>query len=205
MSIHEDQSPLISLKDTGFRLIFEPSMMAGYEYRVRESVCEKVGRISQQLEKQDKVLIIRSVWRSFEHQRILWDNKVAVMRNDHPLRHEDEIQKLVSRFVAPPRKSMHATGGAVDALIYDTKADRVLDFGNNEGLKLELNETCYPLHPGISAEARQNRELLMHLFEEEEFVVDCTEYWHFDYGNACWAAGSGAKFARFGVIEEHTV
>ena len=205
MSIHEDQSPLISLKDTGFRLMFEPSMMAGYEYMVRESVCEKIGRISQQLEKQGKVLIIRSVWRSFEHQRLLWDKKAAVMRTDYQLRNEDEVRKLVSRFIAPPKESMHATGGAVDALIYDTKADRVLDFGNNIGLKLELNETCYPLHPGISAEARQNRQLLMQLFEEEGFVVDCMEYWHFDYGNVCWAAGNGAKFARFGVIEELTV
>jgi D-alanyl-D-alanine dipeptidase len=205
MSIHEDQSPLISLKDTEFRLMFEPSMMDGYEYRVREAVCEKIARISQKLEKQEKVLVIRSVWRSFEHQRLLWDKKVAVMRTDYPLLNEDQVRKLVSRFVAPPKESMHATGGAVDALIYDTKADRVLDFGNNEGLKLELNETCYPHHPGISAEARQNRQLLMHLFEEEEFVVDCMEYWHFDYGNVSWAADSGARFARFGVIEEHTV
>jgi D-alanyl-D-alanine dipeptidase len=205
MSIQEDQSPLISLKDTELRLMFEPSMMDGYEYRVREAVCEKIARISQKLEKQEKVLVIRSVWRSFEHQRLLWDNKAAVMRTDYQLRDEDEVKKLVSRFVAPPRESMHATGGAVDALIYDTKALRFLDFGNNEGLKLELNETCYPLHPDISAEARHNRKLLMDLFEEEEFVVDCMEYWHFDYGNVVWAAGSGADFAQFGVIEELTV
>ena len=114
---------------------------------------------------------------------------------------ENEIHELVSRFIALPEESMHATGGAVDALIYDTKEDRVLDFGNNEGLKLELNQTCYPHHPGISAEARQNRDLLMRVFEEEEFVVDCLEYWHFDYGNVRWAAGRGTKVAHFGIIE----
>jgi len=200
VSIHEDQSPLIPLKDAGYHLMFESSMMRDYDYRVREAVCAKIGRISQRLEKQDRVLIIRSVWRSFEHQSRLWEKKAAMMRRDYPGRHEDEIHELMSRFIARPKESMHATGGAVDALIHDTKTGRVLDFGNNEGLKLELNQTCYPHHPGISAEARQNRDLLMRLFEEEDFVVDCLEYWHFDYGNVRWAAGRGTKVAHFGVI-----
>lgn len=200
--VEEDRSPLISLKETGFPLMFEPSMLEGYEYRVREAICPKIERIGRRLEKQGRVLIIRSVWRSFAHQRLLWKKKEAVMRMDYPGRHDDEIRVLVSRFVAPPKESMHATGGAVDALIYDRKADRVLDFGNNEGVKLELNETCYPLHPGISAEARQNRQLLMDLFDEEGFVVDCLEYWHFDFENISWAAGTGAKVARFGVTGE---
>ena len=171
-SIREDQSPLVSLKESGFNLMFEPSMMDGYEYRVREAVHEKIGRISQSLAEQDRVLIIRSAWRSFEHQRRLWEKKFAVMRQEHPHKPADEVKEIVSHFIAPPSKSMHATGGAVDALIYDVKNDCVMDFGNNEGLKLELDETCYPYHPDISPEARQNRQLLIRLFEEEDFVVD---------------------------------
>ena len=128
---------------------------------MREAVYEKIGRISQRLEEQDKVLIIRSVWRSFEHQRRLWEEKLAVMQQKYPHKHLDDIKEIVSHFIAPPKKSMHATGGAVDALIYDVKNDRVMDFGNNEGLKLELDETCYPYHPDISPEAKQNRQLLI--------------------------------------------
>ena len=201
-SIREDQSPLVSLKESGFNRMFEPSMMDGYEYRVREAVHEKIGRIGQCLEEQDKVLIIRSAWRSFEHQRRLWEKKFAVMQQKYPHRPADEVKEIVSHFIAPPSKSMHATGGAVDALIYDVKNDCVMDFGNNEGLKLELDETCYPYHPDISSEAKQNRQLLIHLFEEEDFVVDILEYWHFDYGNAGWATEKGKEYARYGVIEE---
>ena len=200
--IREDQSPLVSLKESGFNLMFEPSMMDGYEYRVREAVHEKIGRIGQSLEEQDKVLIIRSAWRSFEHQRRLWEKKFAVMQQKHPDRTADEVKEIVSHFIAPPSKSMHATGGAVDALIFDVESDRVMDFGNNEGLTLELDETCYPYHPGISPEAQQNRQLLIHLFEEEEFVVDILEYWHFDYGNASWATEKGKEYARYGVVGE---
>jgi D-alanyl-D-alanine dipeptidase len=202
MSIRDDQSPLVALKDAGFRLMYEPSMMKDYDYRVRESVCEKIGRISRRLDEQGRTLIIRSAWRSFEHQRRLWNEKVAEMRREHPDRSEDEINVTVSHFIAPPQKSMHATGGAVDALIFDARTDQVLDFGNNEGLHLELDETCYPLHPGISDTARENRELLMGLFEEEDFVVDLLEYWHFDYGNASWATRKGKEVAHYGIIED---
>ena len=201
-SIQEDQSPLVSLKDSDFNLMFEPSFMEGYDYRVREAIFEKIGRVSRRLEAQDKLLIIRSVWRSFEHQRRLWENKFAVMQKKFPNRSVDEIKVIVSHFIAPPSKSMHATGGAVDALIYDVKNDCVMDFGNNKGLKLELDETCYPHHPDISPVAQQNRKLLMDLFEEEDFVVDILEYWHFDYGNAGWAAEKGKEYARYGIIEE---
>jgi D-alanyl-D-alanine dipeptidase len=202
VNVQDDQSSLVALKDAGFRLMFEPSMMTDYDYRVREAVCEKIGRISNRLEEQDRVLVIRSVWRSFEHQRRLWNGKAAVMRLEHPERSEDEIDVIVSRFIAPPRESMHATGGAVDALIYDAKTGQVLDFGNNDGLHLELDETCYPLHPGISDTAKENRQLLMGLFEDEDFVVDCLEYWHFDYGNVSWAAGKDKKVAQYDVITD---
>jgi len=75
-----------------------------------------------------------------------------------------------------------------------------MDFGNNEGLKLELDETCYPYHPDISSTAKRNRQFLIHLFEEEDFVVDYLEYWHFDYGNASWATKKGEECARYGFI-----
>ena len=200
--IQEDHSPLISLKDLGFKLMFEPSMKKGYKYRAREAVCEKIGRISRRLAEQDKVLIIRSVWRSFAHQAQLWEAKVAVMREQFPDKDPHDIEETVSHFVAPPKKSMHATGGAVDALIYDSQTDRVLDFGNNEGLTLELDETCCPYHPDVPPTAKRNRQLLIQLFEAEDFVVDLREYWHFDYGNVSWAASKGLECARYDVVEE---
>ena len=200
--IQEDQSALVSLKDSGFNLMFEPSIKEDCDYRVREAVYGKIGRISQRLAEQGDKLIIRSVWRSFGHQRLLWEEKYAIMQQKYPHKHADEVNEIVSRFIAPPTKSMHATGGSVDALIFDVKNDRVRDFGNNVGLKLELDETCYPHHPDLSPVAQQNRKVLMDLFEDEDFVVDILEYWHFDYGNASWATEKGKEYARYGVIEE---
>ncbi|MGB2927587.1 MAG: alanine racemase [Desulfobacterales bacterium] len=201
ISIKEDHSPLISLNESGFNLIFESSIKKDYKFMVREAVFDKIGRISKRLDKEDKTLIIRSAWRSFEHQRLLWEERVDSLQKEYPKKQIEEIEELVSYFIAQPSKSMHSTGGAVDALIYDLKNDCVMRFGTNDGLIINLNDKCYPYHPYITPEAKNNRKLLIGLFEEEDFVVDIKEYWHFDYGNVSWAIEKGKEHAIYGIIE----
>ncbi len=198
--IRENNERLVSLLDSGFNLIFEPSVMKDYKYLIRKALVERIGRISQSLDKQGKALIIRSAWRSFEHQQILWNNKVQFLQMEHPGKTLEEIHELVAYFIAPEQKSTHATGGAVDALIYDLKTESVLDFGTNKGYDIDLTERCYPHHPDISAKARENRRLLMGLFEKEDFMCDLKEYWHFDYGNVGWAIEKGRLHAIYGVV-----
>jgi predicted amino acid racemase/D-alanyl-D-alanine dipeptidase len=200
VEIQENNSRLISLKESEFNLMFEPSIMEGHKYMVREDVYDKIGRISRVLDKKDKKLIIRSAWRSFDHQRLLWEDKVKALSKESPDKQIEEIEELVSYFIAPTMKSMHSTGGAVDALIFDLKENCIMDFGTNDGLVINLNDKCYPYHPYISTKAKRNRKLLIDLFEDEEFVVDIKEYWHFDYGNTCWALEHGENHAIYDVI-----
>lgn len=198
--IHENHSPLMSLMDTDFNLIFEPSISIDYMYLVREDLLEKIGRISKKLDTQNKTLIIRSAWRSFEHQKLLWDEKFEFFQKQHPGKPLIQAKEIVSYFIAPPTKSMHATGGALDALIYDNTKGCVMDFGTNQGLEINLSEKCYPYYPDISEEAKKNRSLLIGLFENEGFVCDLKEYWHFDYGNVIWAVETGKRYAFYGTI-----
>ena len=200
VAIRDDGSKLISLLESGFDLIFEPSIMKDYKFLVRAAVHDKIGRISRLLSDMDKRLIIRSARRSFDHQQLLWDRNLEVARKSNPEKSADEIERITLEFTASREKSMHATGGAVDALIYDSEHDCVLDFGTNSGFKIELNRKCYPLHPGISSEAKKNRKLLMDLFEDEDFECDLTEYWHFDYGNVVWALEKGRASSKYGVV-----
>ncbi|MCX2678907.1 D-alanyl-D-alanine carboxypeptidase family protein [Galbibacter sp. EGI 63066] len=198
--IRENHEPLVSLMDSNFNLIFEPSISKDYNYLIREDILAKIGRISKELYNQNKILIIRSAWRSFEHQKLLWDSKFAYYLKKHPEKSDVEIKERISYFIAPPTKSMHATGGAIDALIYDIKGNCVMDFGTNDGLEIDLSKKCYPYYPEISAEAKKNRALLIGLFEGEDFVCDLKEYWHFDYGNAIWAIEKEKEYAIYGPI-----
>ena len=201
ITIKDDHTPLLNLNESGFNLMFEPSIQKDYQFMVRSSVYDKIGRISKRLDMEDKTLWLRSAWRSFDHQRRLWEERVASLQKEYPKKELEEIEELVSYFIAPPSKSMHATGGAVDALIFDLKNNRILPFGTNDGFKINLNDKCYPYHPYITPEAKNNRKLLIGLFEAEDFVVDLKEYWHFDFGNISWAIDKGKDQAIYGVIE----
>ena len=200
--ISDDGSPLISLMHSDFELVFEPSIMKDYRYLVRAAVYEKIGTISRQLSDMGKNLIIRSVWRSFDHQQLLWDRNLEVARNQNPGKSAAEIEQITLEFTAQRESSMHSTGGAVDALIWDSENDCVMEFGTNNGFKMDLNTKCYPLHPDISSEAKKNRKTLMDLFEKEDFVCDMTEYWHFDYGNVIWAIEKGKERSIYDVVAD---
>jgi len=199
--IREKGSPLVSLKKSNQEFVFEPSINLNYSYLVRLEVFQKLENISKKLKTQDKVLVIKSVWRSVKHQKILWSNKIKELRKKHPGRHLEDIEKMASIFVASPKESMHLTGGSVDALIYDLKKEKIIDFGTNKGYKIILNKKCYPFHPGITLEEKKNRKLLISLFESEDFVCDLTEYWHFNYGNTAWALEKNKKCAIYGPVE----
>lgn len=199
--VKDSGSPLVSLKKTGLDLIYEPSVYKGYRYMVREELVEKITRISQALNLQNRSLVIRSAWRSFAHQKMLWDATVKLMKRRHPQKKLAKIHEIVANYVLPEKKSTHSTGGAIDALIYDKKSDRILDFGTNEGYDIRLGRKCYPHHPEISAEAKENRGMLIGLFEDENFVCDMKEYWHFDYGNIGWAIKKGKDHAFYGILE----
>ncbi|XLS30827.1 D-alanyl-D-alanine carboxypeptidase family protein [Flavobacteriaceae bacterium M23B6Z8] len=198
ISIQDNHSPLVSLMDTGFNLIFEPSILEDYQFLVRKKIIKKISSISKKLEKQDKILIVRSAWRSFEHQKLLWDSKFAQYQQQNPDKSNHEINEIINYFIAPPGKSMHHTGGSVDALIYDKREQRVMDFGTNNGLEIDLSKKCYPYHPDISDVAKKNRSLLINLFEDHDFTCDLKEYWHFDYGNVTWAIKQERQYAIYG-------
>lgn len=200
--IVDDGSRLLSLRDVGFKLIYEPSIMKNHKYLIREALIERIQRISEKLSNKNKTLVIRSAWRSFAHQRLLWERNWKAMKKKFPEKSDDEVSETTSYFIAPPTKSTHTTGGALDALIYDEKTSKILDFGSNDGLKIQLDKKCYPHHPDISAVAKENRKLLLGLFHEEDFVCDLKEFWHFDYGNIGWAIEKGHDFAFYGIIEK---
>lgn len=200
--IKENGSPLVSLKETGLDLIYEASIMKGYRYLVREELVKKIERISNSLTKKNKTLVIRSAWRSFRHQRLLWERNVSSTQKKFPSKTAAEINEIVSYYIAPEKKSTHSTGGALDALIYDRKSGQILDFGTNDGYIIELSKKCYPFHPEISQPAKENRKLLIDLFESEDFVCDMKEYWHFDYGNIGWAIEKGKDHTIFGILEK---
>lgn len=82
-------------------------------------------------------------------------------------------------FVANPKNgSKHNRGCAVDLTIYDLKTGQPLPMPSDYD---EFTERANPDYTGGSEEERRNRNLLRTLMEEEGFIVNANEWWHFDF------------------------
>jgi D-alanyl-D-alanine dipeptidase len=184
-------SPMVSLKDTNFNLLFEPFINKNYAYLVRKELVNKIERICKKLEDEGKQLIILSAWVSTNQQKKRWHIEFDYIEYKFRNKSFHEIIETVSKFFTLHGKSNYSSGGSVAALIYDSKEKTVLDFGSNTGGKIDLSEKCYPNHPGISIKAKENRELLLGLFLNEGFVSSINKFWLFHYGNKNWAVGKG--------------
>ena len=200
--IEDDESPLLSLQDAGLNLLYEPSFVKNYQYLIREAIIPKIKRISEKLTEQNMTLAVRSAWRSFDHQSKVWEIHYQKAQKKNPSFTEEQLFNNVNNFVAPAHLSTHSTGGAIDALIFDNKTQKMLDFGTNKNWNIRLSRRCYPYNPKISDVAKQNRKLLLDLFHSEGFICDYKEFWHFDYGNSSWALQKNQEVAFYGSVGE---
>lgn len=200
MRVKDDNSPLIPLTEAGNSFLFETSRFEGDQHMIRKEVAEKLARINDSLKIEKKALYIKSLWHSPLHQAEISVQKFEFLRKLHPAKTVAQINAIISYFVPSEYQSMHGTGGAVEALIFDLETEQILDFGSNFGDQIDLDVKCYPHYPDLSDVARKNRKLLIEIFEREGFVVNPIQFYHFNYGNVAWASGKNLDHAIYGPI-----
>ena len=82
-------------------------------------------------------------------------------------------------FVSDPSEgSRHNRGCAVDLSLYELTTEKPVEM---VGVFDEMSERSYPGYPGGTSLERWHRELLRRAMEDEGFLVDSFEWWHFDY------------------------
>ena len=74
--------------------------------------------------------------------------------------------------------SKHNRGCAIDLSIYDLKTGKPVEMPSDYD---EFTERASPDYAGGTPEQRANRDLLRRLMEDEGFIVNDNEWWHFDY------------------------
>ena len=130
---------------------------------LQRPAAEAVARASQTLHAMGYGLIIHDGYRPWYVTRIFWDAT-------------PDKQKI---FVADPKEgSKHNRGCAVDLSLYDLKtgAEVVMPSGYDE-----MTERAYADYTGGTKEERERRSLLRKAMTEQGFLVNPTEWWHFDY------------------------
>lgn len=168
---------------------------------VRESVYNKIEKIGKKLKEQGIGLHISDGWRSSEKQQEYWNEEIERTKKEHPeITDAEKIAEIASRFVGNPKNAIgHLTGGSVDISLYHLETGELLDMGSNEDDSCEKSYTDYPF---LHSEIKENRELLKTAFEEENFINIQTEWRHYSYGNAEWAAYKDMPYAFYVTIRD---
>ena len=130
---------------------------------LQRPAAEAVARASAKLRPLGYGLVVHDGYRPWYVTRMFWDATPAHQK----------------QFVADPKEgSKHNRGCAVDLSLYDLKtgAEVVMPSGYDE-----MTNRAYAHYPGGTDEERERRSLLRKAMVAEGFLVNPTEWWHFDY------------------------
>jgi D-alanyl-D-alanine dipeptidase len=120
-------------------------------------------RAEHEVEASGYGLIIHDGYRPWYVTKIFWDATPGE-------------QKI---FVANPAEgSKHNRGCAVDLSLYDLKTGKEVEMPSGYD---EMTARAYADYSGGTPDERARRALLRRAMERQGFVVNPTEWWHFDY------------------------
>lgn len=205
--IIENHEPLIDLREQT-EIAFGPSPEipnnVDYFY-MRRTVYEKLMQ-AQSLLPKGLHFCLYEAYRSLELQKMLFDNRYAIIKNEHPHwnAHQLFIEtiKMVSPIInedgsknIPP----HSTGGAVDVYLIDDDG-QYIEMGIHpkdwmQDIDGVISETA---STRISIEAKRNRKIMSDVLLEVGFVNYPTEFWHWSYGDRYWAYHVNQAHAIYG-------
>jgi zinc D-Ala-D-Ala dipeptidase len=130
---------------------------------LQRPAAEALVRAHRELKAQGYGLIIHDGYRPWYVTKIFWD----ATPNDKKI------------FVANPAEgSRHNRGCAVDLSLYDLQTGKEVKMPSGYD---EMTERAYADYTGGTAEERARRAILKQAMEKQGFVVNPTEWWHFDY------------------------
>lgn len=169
---------------------------------LRRTVAQRLVRAAELLP-EGVYLLVLDCWRPIavqaELQRIIGCD-LARKRGLSGKDLERELANYVARPSADPaRPSPHLSGGSVDLTLCNAEGTR-LDMGGDFDAPDDISSTR--ALEGVDCIARRNRRLLYHVMLNSGFTNLPTEWWHFDYGNQCWAFFSGESRALYSLAPE---
>ncbi len=170
-------------------------------FYLRETVALMLSEAASFLPKNYSFLLL-SAYRTTEEQKEAYSRITEILEKRHPEWPYHILRRETNKYVHPPDAKTppgHCTGGAVDLTIC-TSAGRPIDmtspykWPSPEALKVA--DTYSRL---ISGEARKNRQILIKAMTKAGFTNYPGEWWHWSYGDSCWAYRLGKKVAVYGM------
>lgn len=175
----------------------------GNKIAVRKTVYNKLINVAKKMQKKYPryKLIVAFGFRDIAIQKKFFNEILEKVKD----KFEDEMEmyEYIHEKIAVPEVSGHPTGGAVDVAIYDSKKNKMLNYGCDI-LDYSTNR-CYFVSNEITESEMENRKMLREIMLEEEFAPYDGEWWHFSYGDKEWAFYYNKEKALYNQVEANRV
>lgn len=145
-------------------------------------------------------LMVYEAYRPLKRQIELWNMVTKIFTEKFPNASETELYNMCETYVSNPYNGIgsgHQAACAVDVALCD-----------KDGNPLDMGTKCQEIHPdtptmspGVSPEARRNRDTLLKAMEGTGFLNYPEEWWHYSYGDYAWAVLRQEKEALFGPLD----
>jgi len=196
ITVTERENPvdMVELVETD-RLFLNP--LETNDWRIRRVVRDKIITCSEALP-DGLCLMVFEAFRARARQWELWKPVFASIIKGNPDWSHEQIYTESSRWVSPPdgTGSGHQAGAAVDVKL--ARSDRTeLEFGGAMKGLTGIAPTACP----VSAEIRNNRDMLVNMMQATGMINYPDEWWHFSYGDRLWAEITVENKAFFAPIE----
>jgi D-alanyl-D-alanine dipeptidase len=196
--VHDNDEPLVDLATRGIACA-NLSLAPRNGRLARAGVADRLAAADVALPPGIRLLVLEG-FRTAESQRQIMTWYSGQLRAANPGFSDEDIRRLASRYVAPIDVAPHVAGAAVDVTLVDR--DRIeLDMGTPVDATPEESGNACAFDAAISAQARQNRELLASVLSGVGLVNYPTEWWHWSYGDRYWAHLTGAACACYGPVQ----
>ncbi len=173
------------------------------KFFLRKTAAEMLAKASSFLPKNHTFLLL-SAYRKIEEQKEAYSRILDTLKKQQPEWPYNILRKETNRYVHPPDAKTspgHCTGGAIDLTVctLDGKpADMTspYEWPSTDAIKVADTYSIY-----ISEKARKNRQILVKAMSKSCFTNYPGEWWHWSYGDSCWAYRLGKKIAIYGLVK----
>lgn len=202
--IVDNGEPLVDLRQHSPALVLSQNPDPFGQRRlfyVRTTVAEKLNKAALLLPAGHRFLIWYT-YRTLETQRATYQKYIDEFRAQHPRWPLNILRREANRFGHPPDVKTppgHCTGGAVDLTILGPdgeELDMIAPYTDWDAAKAAVAPT---LSEGVAPIARRNRELFIKVMAQVGFTNYAGEWWHWSYGDSCWAWRLERKTAIYGL------
>lgn len=173
---------------------------APYRFHGRATLVNMLQGAQKALPKKHK-LMLWGIYRTMEQQIEIYEQVYKEFQKAHPQWPKNILRRQTNRFVHPPDIKTppgHSTGGAVDLSVIGPDGKPLNMTAPFDAESEERRKVAATFAPLLSDEAKRNRSILITAMNAASFTNYGGEWWHWSYGDSCWAWRMRRKVAIYG-------